>query len=108
MSPETEQETKQHQAEAADYNEAETEIGSHQIEAEQIKTLAQADRHIDVIKDEIVKRSRLLDRTEQAKKDVMGGWRDVIKYQKEQLKESMERLGAVEDRRRILAAGNGE
>ena len=92
-------------AKAGDYAEAESEIESYQVDSDQVKTLGKADQHIEHLKDEVVRRSRLLDRTEQAKKDVMAGWRDTLKAQKENLKDSMERLGAMEDRRRILAAG---
>ena len=92
-------------AKAVDYAEAEGEIGSYQVEADQVKTLSKADQHIEYLKDEVVRRSRLLDSTEQAKKDVMAGWRDTVKYQKEQLKDSMVRLSAMEDRRRVLASG---
>lgn len=93
---------------SADFAEAVEEIKSYQVDADQVKTLDACDRHIAFLKEELVRRTRLLDRTEQAKKDVMAGWKDTIKYQKQQNKDTLERLSAMEDRKRFLAAGGGE
>jgi glutamate synthase domain-containing protein 1 len=93
---------------AGDYAAAEGEISSYQVDADQVHTLDACDKHIEFLKEEVVKRSRLLERTQQAKKDVMAGWRDVLKVQKESLTDSHERLGAMEDRKRVLAAGSSE
>ena len=95
-------------AKASDYSEAATEIESYQVDADQVKTLDHCDKHVAFLKDEVVKRTRLLERTQEAKKDVMAGWRDAIKAQKENLTDSITRLGAMEDRKRVLAAGPSE
>ena len=88
--------------------EAAAGIDSYLIEADQVSTLTGCDKHITFLTDEVLRRCRLLDTTEQAKKDVMAGWRDTIKFQKEQLKDSMERLSVMEDRKRVLAHGDSE
>jgi DNA polymerase III sliding clamp (beta) subunit (PCNA family) len=94
--------------ESSDYSEAVTEIESYLVDADQVKTLGKADQHIEFLKDEVVKRTRLLERTQEAKKDVMAGWRDTIKAQKENLTDSISRLSSMEDRKRVLAAGSVE
>jgi hypothetical protein len=91
---------------SADCAEAAEEITSYEIDSDQVKDLDACDKHIQFLKNEVARRALMLDVTEQAKKDVMAGWRDTIKAQKENLKDSMDRLRNMEDRKRVLAAGN--
>ena len=91
-----------------DYAEAEAEIESYEVDPDQVKTVTESDRHISFVKEEVVKRARLLDRSQDDRKAIMDGWRDVIKTQKENLEASMDRLSALEDRRRVLAASDVE
>lgn len=91
---------------AADCAEAAEEITSYEVDSDQVNDLDLCDKHIQFLKNEVARRALMLDVTEQAKKDVMAGWRDTVKIQKEQLKDSMDRLRSMEDRKRVLAAGD--
>jgi hypothetical protein len=86
------------------YDDQATAIQSYEIDPDQVKFLDDADKHIEQLKNVAIRRMQLLDQTTQAKKDVMAGWREVLKVQKEQLTEAMEKLSVMEDRRKILAA----
>jgi hypothetical protein len=91
---------------ANDCAEAAEEITSYEIDSDQVNDLDKCDKHIEFLKNEVARRALLLDVTEDSKKNVMAGWRDTIKFQKEQLKDSMGRLRGMEERKRVLAAGD--